>query len=157
MKRNLKKIKHCDKYSISSTGKVLRTDGKEMALTVVNGRSYININNKNAYINMRVADLVAKYFLRASAFKKYIIHKDGNLLNDNFNNLEYSYQPEFSKDRRIAFKKYLGKKHWKSRPFKINNKKFHTLREAGEYVGVSCLSVIQKRLLNINMKNYKYC
>lgn len=159
MTETLKKIKGTKDYFISDMGNVYHNDKKLKPRLNASGRRSVKIKNYKGTI---VSFIVAKHFLRNPNKKIHVKHKDGNLLNDNVSNLEWSYLQEFSQkaieNRRKVFKeKYMGKKHWKSRPFTIDGKKFNVLREATEYTGTDCLDTIKKRLMIPSIKNYKYC
>lgn len=136
-------------YDRNKKQKKTRPEGrhKDILMCNMNGREY------------RVAYLVALRFLKPHPEKKYIEFKDQNPLNCEASNLKWSYQqwysPKTIKHRRELYKKRTGKNHWKYKPFSINGKIYHTLKEAGEEMDV-CFDVIRKRLINPNRPDYTY-
>jgi hypothetical protein len=108
--------------------------------------------------------LVAEHFLTKKRGDKFVTHIDGDYLNNDYKNLKWSTHMTFSKAvaelRAEKWKKnYTGKNNWNSRAFKIDNKKFNTLKEAALFLGKSnpgAMDVIKKRLINKNFKNYNY-
>jgi hypothetical protein len=124
-----------NKYFISNKGNVKNYKNQFLKPTITNcNRKRFGFKN---YGSVCVSVLVAMHFLKNPKNKPYVIHKDKNTMNDESTNLKFSYQKEFSlkaiKERRIKFEKHRGKKHWKSRPFIAENKKFHTLRESADF------------------------
>ena len=96
-----KTIKEYPNYMISNLGNIKSINyhrmGKEQLLKQnVNGRGYkyINISNKNKYVNLLIHREVAKAFLSNDNNYTDINHKDGNKLNNNVNNLEWCTRSE---------------------------------------------------------------
>jgi hypothetical protein len=161
MIKQFKELDECKGFYVCTDGNVYENKIIPVHTQITpGGRRRIDIHNdKEQSCYMNVCTLVAKYFLRKQPDKIHVVHKDGDMWNDNVSNLNYSYQPEYSneamKNRREVYSLKTGKNHWKSRPFTINGKKFFTLKEASEELDTP-LPTIQKRLENEKMKNYKH-
>jgi hypothetical protein len=150
------KFKDFNGYKVGNKGTIVGKSGKIIKDQLVNNRNVVTINRTN----IRKSYLIAKLFLKNPKNKPHVYHKNGNILDDSSENLRYTYQKEFSEKRIKGYikqsKSVTGKKSHVSRPFKINRRKFYTLREASEYLGIRCLDTIKKRLVNKIRKDYCY-
>ena len=158
MKEIWKKIKGHSDYQISNHGNVIgKYKNKGYIGTIKkNCNKIVNLNNRD----IMVAYLVLTHFGKKHPTKKYINFKDYNRENCSIENLKWSYQRFFTQktidNRRTLIQKRQGKKHWRSRPFKAEGKKFFTLKEASIKLKIPCLDTIKKRLVNKNRKDYTY-
>ena len=73
-----------------------RTGKEQLLKQNINGRGYkyVNISNKNRYVNLLIHREVAKAFLMNNSNYTDINHKDGNKLNNNVDNLEWCTRSE---------------------------------------------------------------
>ena len=93
-----------DIYEVSNTGKVRRIKvAQGGGLAVLTTRSWnkpgyrypkVTLNNNRRAVTRKVHQLVAEAFLGPCPIGKEVNHKDGNPINNRWDNLEYVTHPE---------------------------------------------------------------
>lgn len=85
-----------DGYAISEDGKILSTKRKKQIIItdrIKNDKIYVRLRQYNKDVTIQVHILVARTFLDNPLNHKYIKFKDGNTLNINRYNLEWTSDP----------------------------------------------------------------
>lgn len=99
-----RKIEAFPNYAVSNLGRVKRTltcTGKPIEDRVLStyigwrGARMVNISDKGRHHSLRIARLVATAFLPNPDRKQVVLHKDGNILNDRLDNLQWVSRQEF--------------------------------------------------------------
>lgn len=161
-------------YQVSNTGKVrslsrfvkYKHGGKDRYWP---GKIISPFNTKSGYLNVtlkisnrnhhrQVHRLVAAAFVGAFNARDQVNHKDGDKHNNNYDNLEIVTQSENMKH---AFTNGLhsgvGSTHYKAKKITDGVHIWGTLKEAGDYFGVSRKVIhdrINNRVKNINNLRY---
>lgn len=78
-----------ENYSVSSTGKVKRNDGRILKGTIRHGYHEVSIRKGESKLSQRVHRLVANEFLEKVTDDLVVNHKNGNKLDNNVDNLEW--------------------------------------------------------------------
>lgn len=102
-------------YAVSNLGRVKRIltcTGKPIEDRVLStyigwrGARMVNISDKGRHHSLRIARLVATAFLPNPDSKQVVLHKDGDILNDRLDNLQWVSRQEFpslsSPERKIS-------------------------------------------------------
>ena len=86
-------VRSLDRIVVDSKGVVFKRKGKELRLSVSNGYPSITLSNK---VKKRfcIHRLVAQAFIENPLNKDEVNHIDGNKLNNNLSNLEWSTKSE---------------------------------------------------------------
>ena len=105
MTEEWRKIEEFPNYAVSNLGRVKRIltckgkplEGRVLSPYVGWGRSrMVNLSDKGVSHTMRISTLVAKAFLPNPNSLQVVVHKDGNILNDNMDNLQWVSRSELS-------------------------------------------------------------
>ena len=93
-----------NKYSISNYGRVkdhftCKNSPEYSPYRVLGGRYYVSYKKNKKSYNAGVHTLVAKYFIPNPNNYLFVIHKDGNKLNNYFENLEWTGKNNFKEDQ----------------------------------------------------------
>ena len=130
MKEEWREVAGNPRYMVSNTGRVCRTDPFRILNPSINKRGYksINLYNNGSRTTKRVHRLVAEAFIPNKIESLQVNHKDGNKLNNNANNLEWTTAKDNCKhawNSGLVSPSYgmLGKKNpnggRKGKPFRI--------------------------------------
>lgn len=96
MKKNVlaKRIKGFSDYEVTSDGRVISyrqdDEGREMAPSTSNGYAKVCLQGKKSKQNFQVHRLVALMFLNRARGCNIVNHKDGNKMNNDVSNLEWT-------------------------------------------------------------------
>ena len=99
MKEEYQHVKTNPKYLISNYGNVMNTKSNKHLLGTINKWRYVVLQNKK----YSVSYLVATHFLGEHDNSYKVIHKDGNNINDNVDNLEWV--------QKLPYENTLGKNY----------------------------------------------
>ncbi len=138
-----KKIKGFPDYEISNHGRVKSLKfGKIKYLSLIEERYFFVMLSKGKAVRKRVHSLVAEHFVKGkNGLRKNVNHKDGNKLNNYFENLEWvTYKQNLNHARKLG----LNKPHKKMRKLSDNQikeirelKKNKTLKQLSKIYGVT--------------------
>lgn len=85
-----KNLKENSNYFISNYGN-FKSTRKPLKINInKRGYYYCNVSTKGVVTKVKIHILVAKYFVKNPLNKNTVNHKDGNKLNNYFNNLEWN-------------------------------------------------------------------
>jgi len=140
--REWKKINGFENYQISNDGlvksiqrKVTRFNGRIIHEKTVNerilisalsgsGYEFVCLRKNNRHHNKRIHKLVAEHFIKGSKLGLVVHHKDGNKLNNSYDNLEYTSKQKNTQGYYNSIGKSTGKVPLKDIPIilsRINN------------------------------------
>lgn len=101
----------CGNYEFSNLGRVRNIRLNKIIKGVSNSRGYLRICNTRTKTRVFIHKEVARLFL-GERLKEYIInHKDGDILNNKANNLEYITQSDNIRHSIIECNKTIAVKH----------------------------------------------
>lgn len=146
-----------DGYMISNYGRVksqMKRNPIILRKTLASGKFCVKVRKKRGvYINANVGRLVATVFVREPYENEIIIYKDGNVLNDNVNNLKWGRRNETTKNTFLQSHKGTSNgmarlnedKAREIRKLKSTGKTYRTI--AAQYdVSISCIQyVVEQR------------
>lgn len=156
MKEVWKPIKGYEKlYLISNNGRVKSLRKNIIRKTNTDGSGYLKVELYNkSFKTLKIHRLVAEAFVPNPLNKNEVNHKDGNILNNNYQNLEWVTSKENSIHRIYVLKKnYLNP----CKPILCVelNKKFPSIGEASRFINCKSSS-ISEVLNNRNRKSGGY-
>jgi len=139
-------------YLIDEKGNIYNREGIKLKTTITkNGYERFNISRPTK--SFLVHRLVAILYVENPENKPEVNHKDGNKLNNDFNNLEWVTRSEnivhgFTNGLISKDKDNRGKKHFRSIPIKATDKEgnvIYTFESSGE----------AERLINFNKRSIR--
>lgn len=155
----INKIEGYEQYTVDTKG-VIRNflTGLEMKLNKKSGYYDVNLTKNNKNKTFRVHRLVALMFIPNPKNKPIINHIDGNKLNNNVENLEWS---TYSENTKHYYESIGGKKNqsYKVVQFSFNNieiARFKSFKQASEETKISKSIIKRSCDENITLGEYKW-
>ena len=160
-------------YQISNFGNVKRLKTGKLKKPEITNKGYymVDLYKNNVRKKFTIHRLIAKAFIDNPRNKKIVNHKDGNKLNNDISNLEWSsYSQNNLHAYRTGLKKVTDKQKFES-PESIkrrskpviclnietgNTKEFSSISEAGKYLNVPCGNISRSCKKGIKVENYKF-
>jgi hypothetical protein len=157
MEEEFKKLEEVDGYEISNMGYIrkIKTGHIFKGYIKIRKDHVIRIKIQGNLFNL--TKLVIKYFIDKNEIKNYIGFKNDNPNDIRAENIRFQdtpyYRPLARENKKLLWR--IGKNHHTSKPFKVDNKKYYTLKEASIKLNIP-MDVIRKRLINKNIVSYQY-